>query len=127
MGKYHEFNPMLQQGRPVHFNINVEEDLPALLTSLQLFGQISDKVRQRIQQNIQRQNQLLNYLGLVKAAGETAALVQLINNARRNEYQKLATANSLQLADVEILAGQKALNKTQSGRYILQDGKWLKT
>lgn len=66
------------------------------------------------------------YLGIVKAEGDTAALVQLINNARRSEYQKLATANSLQLADVEILAGQKALNKTQSGHFILLDGKWVK-
>jgi uncharacterized protein YdbL (DUF1318 family) len=66
------------------------------------------------------------YLGVVKVGGETAALVQLINDARRNEYQKLATANSLQLADVEILAGQKALNKTQSGHFILQDGHWVK-
>ena len=66
------------------------------------------------------------YLGIVKAEGDTAALVQLINNARRSEYQKLATANSLQLADVEILAGQKALNKTQCGQYILLDGKWVK-
>ncbi|OBP15455.1 hypothetical protein A5320_08855 [Rheinheimera sp. SA_1] len=55
--KLHGFNPKLQQGRPVHFNINVEEDLPALLTSLQLSSQISDKVRQRIQQKIQQQNQ----------------------------------------------------------------------
>ncbi|RVU34518.1 hypothetical protein EOE67_14825 [Rheinheimera riviphila] len=54
--KLHGFNPKLQQGRPVHFNINVEEDLPALLTSLQLSGQISDKVRQRIQQKIQQQS-----------------------------------------------------------------------
>ncbi len=58
--KLHGFNPKLQQGRPVHFNINVEEDLPALLTSLQLSGQISDKVRQRIQQKIQQQTQLRN-------------------------------------------------------------------
>ncbi len=63
---------------------------------------------------------------MVKAAGETAALVQLINKVRRNDYQKLAAANSLQLADVEILAGQKALNKTPSAHFILQDGKWLK-
>lgn len=66
------------------------------------------------------------YLGVVKAEGDAAALVQLINSARRSEYQKLATANSLQLADVEILAGQKALNKTQSGHFVLRDGKWVK-
>lgn len=66
------------------------------------------------------------YLGVVKAEGDTATLVQLINSARRNEYQKLATANGLQLADVEKLAGQKALEKTQSGHFILSDGKWQK-
>ncbi len=66
------------------------------------------------------------YLGVVKAEGDTATLVQLINSARRNEYQKLATANGLQLADVKIMAGQKALNKTQSGHFILLDGKWQK-
>jgi len=66
------------------------------------------------------------YLGVVKAQGDMAALVQLINHARRNEYQKLATANGLQLADVEIMAGQKALNKTQSGHFILRDGQWVK-
>lgn len=54
--KLHGFNPKLQQGRPVHFNIHLEEDLPALLTSLQLSGQISDKVRQRIQMKLQQQS-----------------------------------------------------------------------
>ena len=66
------------------------------------------------------------YLGVIKAGGDTAAVVQLINNARRTEYQKLATANGLQLADVEVMAGQKALDKTQSGHFILLDGKWVK-
>ena len=61
--KLHGFNPKLQQGRPVHFNINLEEDLPALLTSLQLSGQISDKVRQRIQAKLQQQ--ALQKAGLV--------------------------------------------------------------
>lgn len=66
------------------------------------------------------------YLGVVKAGGDTAAVVQLINNARRSEYQKLATANGIQLADVELMAGQKALDKTQSGHFVLRDGKWVK-
>jgi hypothetical protein len=66
------------------------------------------------------------YLGVVKAGGDTAAVVKLINDARRNEYQKLATANGLQLSDVEVMAGQKALDKTQSGHFILRDGKWQK-
>jgi len=66
------------------------------------------------------------YLGVVKAEGNTPTLVQLINAARRAEYQKLATANGLQLADVEVMAGQKAFNKTQSGHFILRDGQWVK-
>jgi uncharacterized protein YdbL (DUF1318 family) len=66
------------------------------------------------------------YLGVVKASADTTTVVQLINNARRNEYQKLATANGLQLADVEVMAGQKALDKTQSGHFILRDGQWQK-
>ncbi|RVU34520.1 DUF1318 domain-containing protein [Rheinheimera riviphila] len=66
------------------------------------------------------------YLGVVKASTDTASVVQLINNARRAEYQKLATANGLQLADVEVMAGQKALEKTQSGHFILRDGQWVK-
>lgn len=66
------------------------------------------------------------YLGVVKAGGDTAAVVQLINNARRNEYQKLATANGIKLADVEVMAGQKALDKTQSGHFVLRDGQWVK-
>ncbi|MCL5042651.1 MAG: YdbH domain-containing protein [Gammaproteobacteria bacterium] len=50
-------NPALQQGRPVHLNIQLEEDIPALLASLQLSGQVSDIIQQRVQQRLlQRQN-----------------------------------------------------------------------
>lgn len=47
-------NPSLEHGRPINFNINLEEDIPALLTSLQLSSQISDKIKQRIQQRFQQ-------------------------------------------------------------------------
>ena len=66
------------------------------------------------------------YLGVVKAGADTAGVVQLINNARRAEYQKLATANGIKLADVEVMAGQKALDKTQTGHFIWRDGQWVK-
>ncbi len=50
-------NPALQQGRPVHLNIQLEEDIPALLASLQLSGQVSDIIQKRVQQRLlQRQN-----------------------------------------------------------------------
>ena len=50
-------NPALQQGRPVHLNIALEEDIPALLASLQLSGQVNEIIQQRVQQHLlQRQN-----------------------------------------------------------------------
>jgi len=43
-------NPDSRNKRPVHFNLNVTEDIPALLKSLQLSQDISDKLDARIQQ-----------------------------------------------------------------------------
>ncbi|MCH8538866.1 MAG: YdbH domain-containing protein, partial [Alkalimonas sp.] len=47
-------NPALEQGRPVHFNITLEEDIPALITSLQLTNQLNDVIQKRIQQRLQQ-------------------------------------------------------------------------
>lgn len=47
-------NPSLEQGRPVHFNITLEEDIPALITSLQLTNQLNDVIQKRIQQRLQQ-------------------------------------------------------------------------
>src|SRR5690606_35517953 len=43
-------NPAFQQGRQVNLNIRLEEDIPALLTSLQLSGQVNEIIRKRIEQ-----------------------------------------------------------------------------
>ncbi len=48
-------NPDLQNGRPVHLNINLEENIPALLASLQLSGQVSDIIQKRVQERLLRQ------------------------------------------------------------------------
>lgn len=45
-------NPALQGGRPIHLNIRLEEDVPALLASLQLSGKVSDVIQQRIKQRL---------------------------------------------------------------------------
>lgn len=50
-------NPTLEQGRPINFNITLEEDLPAMITSLQLSSQISDKIKQRVQQRLQQRRE----------------------------------------------------------------------
>jgi hypothetical protein len=48
-------NPQIENGRPVHLNIHLEENVPALLTSVQLSGQISDGIQKRIEQKQRRQ------------------------------------------------------------------------
>jgi hypothetical protein len=42
-------NPGWQSGRPVHLNLNVEENIPALLRSLQMGGEITERVREYYQ------------------------------------------------------------------------------
>ncbi|PKM26123.1 MAG: DUF1318 domain-containing protein [Gammaproteobacteria bacterium HGW-Gammaproteobacteria-13] len=64
------------------------------------------------------------YLGVVSNSGQAAEIAQLINQARRTEYQKLAAQNGIQLSDVEAIAGQKAIDKTPAGQYIQLEGKW---
>lgn len=48
--RLHGQNPAIEKGRPIHFNINLEEDVPALLASLQLTDKVSGIIQQRIQQ-----------------------------------------------------------------------------
>lgn len=47
-------NPDVERGRPINFSINLEEDIPALLTSLQLTGKVSERVRERVQQHLEQ-------------------------------------------------------------------------
>lgn len=45
-------NPAIEQGRPTHFNINLQEDIPSLLASLQLTDKVSEIIKKRVQQRI---------------------------------------------------------------------------
>jgi hypothetical protein len=40
-------NPQWQEGQPVHLNLNLEENIPTLLRSLQLSSEISEQVEKR--------------------------------------------------------------------------------
>ena len=42
-------NPDWQAGKPVHLNLNLQENIPVLLRSLQLSGEIGERVRQHYQ------------------------------------------------------------------------------
>ncbi|WP_319558322.1 YdbH domain-containing protein [Thiomicrorhabdus sp.] len=46
-------NPKVERGRQVNFNIQIEEDLPALITSMQISSQISNTIQKRIQEKLQ--------------------------------------------------------------------------
>jgi hypothetical protein len=41
-------NPEFQQGRPVHLNVNVEENVLQLIRSIQLGDEISEKIGERV-------------------------------------------------------------------------------
>lgn len=47
-------NPDVQNGQPIELNINLEEDIPALLTSLQLSGRVSDAVTERVRELVRK-------------------------------------------------------------------------
>ncbi|WP_088328328.1 YdbL family protein [Lacimicrobium sp. SS2-24] len=66
------------------------------------------------------------YLGIIKEAEGVSELVDDINGKRKSKYQQLAKQNNLELAQVEALAGKKAIEKTQAGHYVLLDGEWVK-
>ena len=66
------------------------------------------------------------YLGVVSPGGNAADVARQINEARRQEYQRLARENNIQLRDVESMAGKKALERTPDGQYILLNGVWMK-
>ena len=55
----------------------------------------------------------------------TKTLIDSVNQKRRTIYQQIAQANGTDLAPVELLAGEKAIQKTQPGHYIKQNGQWV--
>jgi uncharacterized protein YdbL (DUF1318 family) len=66
------------------------------------------------------------YVGAINSDGQSKEIASLINQARRDEYQRLAQQNGIQLGDVETIAGKKAIEKTPAGQYIQLNGRWIK-
>lgn len=67
------------------------------------------------------------YLAAVQSSPdrEVRALIDDINDKRRNEYKRIAAENDIEVGAVEKLAGKKAIEKTKPGHYIrLPDGEW---
>lgn len=66
------------------------------------------------------------YLGVIKNQNNAKNVAQLINQARNQQYKKLAKTHNVSLSEIETLAGKKAIEKTPSGLYIKINGKWMK-
>jgi hypothetical protein len=50
-------NPDVRGGQPVVLNLNLEDDIPALLTSLQLSGRVNEAVTERVRELLQQSGQ----------------------------------------------------------------------
>lgn len=71
--------------------------------------------------------QLDGYLGAVQSTPEVNALVSDINHKRRQKYEEISRSNGTSLANVEILAGKKAVENSAAGSYVkAPNGTWLR-
>ena len=55
---------------------------------------------------------------------DVKALVKDVNDKRRAQYQKIADDNGITLQVVEERAGKTAIEKTRSGHYVNERGRW---
>jgi uncharacterized protein YdbL (DUF1318 family) len=69
------------------------------------------------------------YLGVVQpgASAEVQALVNDVNQKRRQMYEEIARRNSTKLEAVEMLAGKTAIDNTRPGNFVRGPaGQWVK-
>ncbi len=67
------------------------------------------------------------YLEPVKPpSADVKALINKINSKRKVKYKEIAASNKTSLAEIEKLAGKKAMEKSKPGSYIKQGGAWKK-
>ena len=67
------------------------------------------------------------YLGLVMPGdAEAQALIKDVNQKRRQAYEEIARREGTNLSAVEMLAGEKAIQKTKPGNFVEGPGGWVK-
>jgi uncharacterized protein YdbL (DUF1318 family) len=96
--------------------------LPALAMSLEEAKQKLETVKQ---QGLVGETPT-GYLEVVHAEGDAPAVVQAINNARRDEYARIAERHDIPVTQVETVAGKKAIEKTPAGQFVQVNGQWVK-
>jgi uncharacterized protein YdbL (DUF1318 family) len=67
------------------------------------------------------------YLGAVNPSSQEAqTVVNEINQKRRQAYEEIASRNKTQLATVEALAGEKAIQNTRPGYFVEGPAGWTR-
>lgn len=70
---------------------------------------------------------LSGYIAPVQSTPEAQAFADKINQARRLQYKSVAEQNHINTNDVAKMAGQKLINRAESGEYVKGiNGQWLK-
>lgn len=68
-------------------------------------------------------------LGLVQAQApaDVRSLVSRVNEERRRQYEQVARSTGRSLQEVQAVAGQRLVNATPSGQYVMEGGgRWVK-
>ena len=67
------------------------------------------------------------YLGPVNPANaEAQALIEDVNQKRRQAYEEIAKRNGTNIQAVQTLAGEKAIQNTKPGNFVEGAGGWMK-
>ncbi|ELX8378277.1 YdbL family protein [Providencia vermicola] len=101
---------------------------PALILScVFVFSAVALTVEQAKKQGLVGET-LSGYLAVVDTNNATAdKLVAQINHEREIKYSEIAKKNNLQTRDVGKIAGQKLVERADSGEYVRGiNGQWLK-
>jgi uncharacterized protein len=72
--------------------------------------------------------QLNGYLGVVSSetTAEVRALITDVNAKRKDQYESIAAKNGTSVETIELLAGKKAVEKTEAGNYVQTVTGWSK-
>jgi uncharacterized protein YdbL (DUF1318 family) len=65
-------------------------------------------------------------VGAVAPSAEVSALVSATNAERLERYKAIAAKNGTDAAKVQALAGQKLIDQTPPGEYVMGAGGWVK-
>jgi uncharacterized protein YdbL (DUF1318 family) len=98
-----------------------------LLASMMFSSQVLALTLSEARQQGRVGETLSGFIAPIKQDKETLELVKTINEARSENYQKLADSNNISANQVAELAGQKLVARAQPGEYVRGiNGQWMK-